>query len=80
MYIHMLDMQDEMEQLGVDWEGPIHEETNETVSVPEILCPLRNADLEELLVAIPPLSQSMQYGLDLYERTLQFASNKLGTL
>ena len=69
-----------MEQFVVDWEGPIHKETNETVSVPKILCPLRNADLEELLVAISPLSQSMHYGLDLYERTLQFVSNKLGTL
>ena len=80
MWYIVLDMQDEMEQFDVDWEGPIHRETNETLSVPETLCPLSNADLEQLLVTIPPLSQSMQYGIDLYERTLQFVSHKLGML
>ena len=72
-------MQDEAEQFGVDWDGPVsHEDTDETVCVPETPCPLSSADMEELLSVVPPLAQSMHYGIDLYERTLLFVSQKLG--
>lgn len=34
-------MQDETDQFGVDWEGPVtHEDSDETVCVPETPCPL----------------------------------------
>lgn len=68
-----------MGQFGVDWEGPVPpDDSDETVIVPETECPLTSADMEELQVAIPPLAQSAQYGMDLYEKTLQFVSYKIG--
>ena len=41
-------------------------------------CRLNTADKEELQAAIPPLSPSMHYGIDLYERTLMFVGQKVG--
>ena len=70
--------QDEAEQFGVDWGGPIpHEGIDETVSVPDTPCPLSSDDMEELQAIASPLDQSVHYGIDLYERTLLFVSQKL---
>lgn len=71
-------IKDDTEQFGVDWEGPVSTSTDDnTISVPETCCPLTDADVEELQVVIPPLARSTEYGIDLYERTLQFVSSKI---
>jgi len=50
------------------------------VIVPEIECPLIEAHLDELDDEIVPLSDTMNYGIDLYERTLDFVSSRLNIL
>lgn len=46
------------------------------VHVPETECPLTPEDMVELQATIAPLAPSIQYGIDLYERTLTFVSHK----
>lgn len=68
-------LQNEAENFGVNWEGPVTREDNdETVCVPEIACPLSDADMEELLSVVSPLALSKHYGIDLYESTVLFVS------
>lgn len=74
-------LQNEAETFGVDWERPVpREDSDETICVPEICaaCPLSDADMEELLSVVPPLTPSEHYGIDLYERTVLFVSQRLG--
>ena len=78
-FVKIVLLQNEAENFGVDWEGPVpREDGDETVCVPETACPLSDADMEELLSVVPPLAQSEHYGIDLYERTVLFVSQKLG--
>lgn len=68
-----------MAQFGVDWEGLLSAEHNDdTVEVPETTCPLTSADMVQLQADISPLSESSQYGMDLYEKALQFVSHRVG--
>ena len=62
---------------GVDWEGPVNTCGEEEITIPETVCPLEDADFEELKHSIQPLSHSTEYGIDLYERTVQFVLQKV---
>ena len=75
----MLQLQDQVEDFGVDWEGPVPlEDQSEALCVPETPNPLSRADMEELQAIVSPLDPSVYYGIDLYERTLLFVSQKIG--
>lgn len=50
------------------------------VIVPEIACPLNELYLDELYEDIKPLADSTNYGIDLYEKTLDFVSTRLNIL
>ena len=71
-----------MEAFGVDWEGPMPHPDDEgvcdTVVVPEIDCPLDSYSFDELDDTIQPLAETTNYGIDLYEKTLDFVAAKLG--
>jgi len=71
-----------MQTFGVDWEGPMPHPDNEGISdgvvVPEIDCPLDSYTFDELDDVIPPLAETTNYGIDLYEKVLDFVSLKLG--
>ena len=69
-------LQDEVEQYGVDWGGPVpHGDTDEMICVPETSNPLSRVDMEELqLISASPLGATVNYGIDLYERALLFVS------
>ena len=70
--------QDEDNQFGIDWGGPVpHESTDDIVDVPETPIPLNAVDLEELHATISPLDPSVHYGVHLYERVLAFVSDKV---
>jgi len=72
-------LQGEVEEFGVDWGGPVpYEDTDETICVPETPIPLSRADMEKLQAIVSPLAPSVHYGIDLYERTLLFVSQKVG--
>ncbi len=44
------------------------------MSVPDTICPLT---MQELHSNVDPLASSSEYGLDLYERTVEFIGRKL---
>ena len=50
-----------MERFGIDWEGPVHIEDADIVTVPETECP---SDRNELLTVVDPLAYSPVYGID----------------
>ena len=70
-----------MEQYGIDWDGPVpcNDSCDDTCSVvvPETESPLGALDIDELDDVVLPLSDSTNYGIDLYEKTLDFVSTKL---
>ena len=70
--------QEEAIAFGIDWEQPSVADITETalVDIPEMHCPLSSERFEELLIELPPLSESTQYGIDLYEKTINFVSLK----
>ena len=70
---------------GIDFEGPLpsaryNGETWQDVSVevPEIICPISEAQLHNLSSTINPLSESSCYGIDLYVQTVQIIENISG--
>lgn len=80
--------QDERQHYGIDWDGPTPHNINggnngedyNAVVIPEIECPLDVFHVDELDDEISPLEDSTNYGIDLYEKTLDFLSLKLNIL
>ena len=52
----------------------------DSVAIPEIECPLDELHLDELDDEISPLADTTNYGIDLYEKTLDFVSSRLNIL
>jgi hypothetical protein len=48
-------MEDEIEYYGIDWDGPVPQQLEQSVQVPETPCPLTEAELSEFVKQIPPL-------------------------
>jgi len=73
-----------MPTFGIDWDGPmppyLHDDDASAVVIPETNCPLDTFDYGELYHSVNPLADSVNYGIDLYERTLDFVSSKLETV
>ena len=61
-----------MQRFGVDWDGPNVEGNDAAIDVPETPCPLSLLQYEELMRLVPALAESTNYGIDLYEETLNF--------
>ena len=83
--------QDERECYGIDWDGPIPQnddddddnincDGNGKIVVPQIESPLDELSLDELNDLVLPLADTTNYGIDLYEKTLDFVSSKLNIL
>lgn len=67
--------QDEAQQFGVDWEGPnVEGNDDDAVSIPDTPCPLDLTEYEELTRLVPALSESTNYGIDLYLKTLDYVT------
>lgn len=63
---------------GIDEEGPVpvlESEAEVAVTVPEISVHIDEEDFVRLLHTVNPLGTSEDYGIDLYERTVQFISS-----
>ncbi|XP_066921422.1 uncharacterized protein [Clytia hemisphaerica] len=74
------DMFEEPEQLeyyGVDWEGPINTQPRSEVNLMEPACPLQERDFMELQRLVDPTSESADYGVDLYKKTLEYIYRKI---
>ena len=50
------------------------------MTIPVTNCPLTDYDMQELQSVVAPLSSSSEYGMDLYEKTLEFVGRKVGTV
>lgn len=62
---------------GIDWDGPIAENTNENnLEVPNIPCPLLDTDLDDLKENINPLRESSFQGVDIYLETVEFVEER----
>lgn len=66
-------MQNEIQQYGIDWDGPVSEETDAEVhvEVPLTRNPLHEAQYQELTRVINPLKDSDCYGIDIFVETLE---------
>ena len=61
---------------GVDADGPIPtEDTAATVEVPQGSLRFSDQDMQTLKLTIDPCALSDNYGIDIYEQTLQFIEN-----
>ena len=81
--LYIIHLQTEAEYFGIDWGGPVpvnNLQLDTTVSIPETNCPLSAGDLQELHSVVAPLASSSEYGMDLYEQTLEFVGRKLGVV
>ena len=67
-------VQEQANEFGVDWEEPTSESSSCTaeVDVPETDCPISELYYMQLKASIDPLSESLHYGIDLYNETLNF--------
>ena len=68
---------------GIDWDGPMPArlcDDTSTVVVPETICPLNSLAFEELNTIVDPLADSANFGIDLYEKTLDYVSSQLETV
>ena len=58
---------------GIDEDGPVPTDDDESVvQIPDCSYTLNDSDFTLLQQTIDPLSSSEEYGIDLYEQTLQF--------
>ena len=72
--------QDEVEQYGLDWDGPLPEsDSDEMIELPLTECPLNLQETQELKQAIDPLRNSDCYGIDIFIQTLLFVTSRLAT-
>ncbi len=60
---------------GIDWNGPISEENDSAVDVPEIEIPLLEEELDELQSIFSPNTRSDNFGIDIYIRVLERVNN-----
>ena len=70
-------MQINIENYGVDWDGPVPAEIGEDnhVEVPDTTFPLNMEHFHELERRINPLRHSSHHGVDCYMDVLQFISS-----
>ncbi|XP_070547157.1 uncharacterized protein [Ptychodera flava] len=67
--------EDEILHFGVDWDGPLPEDTTEdTVEVPQVRCPLEDDELEDLISAIDPVQEDDIYGISVYQDVIDFVN------
>jgi len=70
--------QDELEQYGLDWDGPLPEsDSDELIEVPSTESPLNRQQTQELTEAIDPLRNSDCYGIDIFIETLLLVTSSL---
>ncbi len=71
----ILFFQDELQQYGIDWNGPPAVDDDNTVEVPAISCPLQNQELDLLRSFINPLDECDDLGVSIYAATRSFVED-----
>ena len=70
-------MQDEFNQYGIDWDGPVNTESNNFVEVPDTTCPLDNDNLQVLMQQIDITVDDGNYGIYTFNDTVAKVTNLL---
>ena len=75
----MIKLQEEIEHFGIDWDGPVAEqsELDQSVDVPELRNAISFQREQELRQLINPLEESDCYGLNIYMQTVRFVVGSL---
>lgn len=60
---------------GIDWDGPISEDSSETMQVPEIPCPISDNHLQDRRENIDPLGNCLSHDWRIFIWR-QFSSSK----
>lgn len=62
---------------GIDWDGPISEDSSETMQVPEIPCPISDNHLQDCRENIDPLGNCLSHDMeDIYLETVEFIEER----
>ena len=64
-----MNLKEDAEDFGIDWDGPSIIEDVESVEVPVVQCPLQSQQLAILRSHIDPLSDCTDFGVGLYLAT-----------
>lgn len=70
-------MQEEINQYGIDWEGPVGIENAINVEVPDTNCPLDDEQLTTLNERVDFTKRFESYGIDCYLQTKEAVLNLL---
>lgn len=62
---------------GIDWDGPLPLDENDSVCVLSTTLPLSDSDVEQLTSLVNPLAFSDNFGVNLYLKCLQFIASRL---
>ena len=55
---------------GIDWNGPVAEEGDNAISIPNMPCPLTEERFAQLQLEIDPLENPSSLGIELYWRLI----------
>lgn len=69
--------EDEFNQYGIDWDGPVNTESNNFVEVPDTTCPLDNDNLQVLMQQIDITVDDGNYGIYTFNDTVAKVTNLL---
>lgn len=80
IYYCLLYSQDDFNNIGIDWDGPVPVVTDRqqnAVVVPETTCVLPHSSQEEFVRTINPLRESGYFGIDIYIEAVILLQNLL---
>ena len=70
-------MQDEFNQYGIDWDGPVNTESDNFVEVPDTTCPLDDDNLQVLMQQIDITVDDGNYGIYTFNDAVAKVTNLL---
>ena len=70
-------IQTQVAHIGIDWDGPLPYDGDNTVQVDPPGQPLCCADYQDLCNNVNPLQQSTEYGVEVYSATIRYVYSKI---
>lgn len=68
-------LNDDVDNYGIDWNGPLPENDQEAIVVPQIACPISQERYRQLEETVNPLSENDGLGISLYLRSLALCAD-----
>ena len=70
-------LQEEINQYGIDWDGPVHTEGDNSVEVPDTTCPLDDENLQVFMQQIYLTVEDGNYGISTFNDAVAKVTNLL---